>query len=81
MRLRPNPPKIVTVALAVVLTLVGLLLIYVPGRDLADLVRKVGLPNDVERQIVSLLAERVIAYLALAASPLLLIAGSLLKGL
>jgi len=79
--MRPNPPKIVTVALAVLLLVVGLALIYVPTADAADLVRKVGLPNDIQRQVIDLMAERVVAYLCLAASSLLLIAGSLLKGL
>ena len=81
MRLRPNPPRMVTVVLAVALTVVGLALVYLPAADAANLVRQVALPGDVERQILSLMTERVIAYLALAASPLLLIAGSLLKGL
>ena len=78
--MRPNPPKIVTVVLAVLLTVGGLALIYFGGQA-ADIVRQIGLPGDVQRQILSLMTERVIAYLLLAASPLLLIAGSLFKGL
>ena len=71
----------VTVVLAVALTVFGLALVYLPTADAADLVRRVGLPGDLERQIIGWIADRVVAYLALAASPLLLIAGSLLKGL
>ena len=71
----------VTVVLAVALTAVGLALIYLPADTAADLVRQLPLPNDVEGQILSLIAERIVAYLALAASPVLLIAGSLLPNL
>lgn len=78
--MRPNPPRMVTVVLAVLLTIAGLVLIYFGGQA-TDLVRQLGLPVDLQRQVVSLMTERVIAYLALAISPLLLIAGSLLKGL
>ena len=70
----------VTVVLAVLLTVIGLALIYF-GAEATDLVRQIGLPGDLQRQVVSLMTERVVAYLALAISPLLLIAGSLLKGL
>jgi hypothetical protein len=79
--LRPNPPRMVTVVLAVALTVVGLALIYLPTADAADLVRRLPLPNDITNQVVELIRQRVLAYLALAASPILLILGSLLKGL
>jgi hypothetical protein len=79
--LRPNPPKMTTVVLAIALTVVGLALIYLPTEAAADLIRQLPLPTDLEGQIVSLIGERIIAYLALAASPALLIAGSLLPGL
>ena len=79
--LRPNPPKMVTVVLAVALAVVGLALIYLPTETAADLIRQLPLPADLEGQILGLIGERIIAYLALAASPLLLIAGSLLPGL
>ena len=71
----------VTVVLAVALTVVGLALIYLPADTAADLVRQLPLPSEVETQLLSLIAERIVAYLALAASPLLLIAGSLLPNL
>lgn len=70
-----------TVVIAVALTIVGLALIYLPTDAAADLVRQLPLPNEIEAQVLSLIAERIVAYLALAASPLLLIAGSLLPGL
>lgn len=40
-----------------------------------------GLPEDIQRTVVSLVREELAAYAALALSPLLLIAGSYLKGL
>lgn len=70
----------VTVVLAVLLTIAGLALIYF-NDDAVRLVRQLSLPNDIERQILSLVTERVIAYLSLAASPVLLILGSLLPGI
>lgn len=79
--LRPNPPRMVTVVIAVALTIVGLALIYMPTADAVNLVRQLPLPNDIMNQVVELIRERFLAYLALAASPILLILGSLLKGL
>lgn len=70
----------VTVVLAVLLTIAGLALIYF-NDDAVRLVRQLSLPNDIEREILSLVTERVIAYLSLAASPVLLILGSLLPGI
>ena len=81
MRLRPNPPRMITVVAAVALTALGLALIYLPLGDVIELVRGVGLPNDLEDIVVELIQEELVAYAALALSPLLLIAGSYLKGL
>jgi hypothetical protein len=70
----------VTVVLAVVLTIVGLALVYWQG-PAVDLVRGLPLPNDISRQVVSWMGEQVVAWAALAASPVLLILGSLLPNL
>ena len=70
----------VTVVLAVALTIVGLALIYYQGPAI-DLVRGLPLPADITRQVVSLMGEQIVAWAALAASPILLIAGSLLPNL
>jgi hypothetical protein len=78
--MRPNPPKMVTVVIAVLLTIAGLALIYF-NDDAVRLVRQVSLPNDIERQLLGWMADRTIAYLCLAASPVLLILGSLLPGI
>jgi hypothetical protein len=69
-----------TVILSVVLLLAGLVLVYFNAQAV-DLLRSVGLPSELQRQLVSLLAERYIAYALLAASPILLIVGSLVKGI
>ena len=78
--MRPNPPKIVTVVLALVLMVIGLVLVYAPS-TLNDIVRQLPLGADLTRQLLDLIEKKVVAFVALAASPLLLIAGSLLKGL
>ena len=77
MRLRPNPPRMVTVVLAVALLVVGLALVFFQGQAL-DLVRNLGLPRDIQVQVVSLMGEQIAAWAALAAAPVLLIIGSLL---
>jgi hypothetical protein len=79
--MKPNPPRMVTVVLAVVLTVIGLALIYLPTGQLEDLVRQIGLPPDIQRTVVSWIADRIIAWAALAASPIVLIVGSLVRGL
>jgi hypothetical protein len=79
--MRPNAPRMVTVVVAIGLTIVGLGLVYLPPGQAADLVRQVGLPSDIQRTLVSLIAERTVAWASLAASPALLIVGSLVRGL
>jgi hypothetical protein len=78
--MRPNPPRMVTVVIAVALLVVGLALIFYQGPAI-DLVRSLNLPRDVTRDVVSLMGEQMIAYAALAAAPILLIIGSLLPGI
>jgi hypothetical protein len=79
--LRPNPPRMITIGLAVALTVLGLALLYLPLDQVVELVRDVGLPADIESTVVTLIRDELAAYAALALSPLLLIAGSYLKGL
>jgi hypothetical protein len=79
--MRPNPPRMVTVVLAVALTVIGLALVFLPPNEFADLLRQVELPRDMERTLLELAAERVVAYVLLLASPLLLIVGSLARGI
>ena len=70
-----------TVVLAVALMVVGIALVFFQAQAV-EIVRGLGfIPNDLQRQIVDLMTEQLAAYAALAASPVLLIAGSLLPNL
>ena len=76
MRLRPNPPRLITVAIAVALGVVGLVfaLPYEPGVALHEpLVAALG--------SIGLDLDRELAFLFLFASPTLLVVGSLLPGI
>ena len=68
-----------TVVLAILLLVVGLALVFYQG-SAVELVRGI-LPGDLQRQVVSLMTERFFAWLLLAASPTLLVVGSLVKGI
>lgn len=78
--MRPNPPRMVTVVLAIGLMVVGLAAVFFQGQTI-ELVQSLGLPNDVQRQVVDLLRQQIAAWAALAAAPLLLIVGSLLPNI
>jgi hypothetical protein len=71
----------VTVVVSIALLALGLAILFLPQAQIVDLLRDVGLPADIERIAVSLVGEQLFAYACLAAAPLLLVAGSLLKGL
>lgn len=79
--LRPNPPRMVTVVVAVALTAVGLALIWLPAGDVQDLIRQLNLPRDIGRTVLDLAAQRVVAFAVLLLSPVLLIVGSLVRGI
>jgi len=70
----------ITVAIAVVLLVVGLALVFFQSQTI-DVVRNLPLSRDLTRQVVALMNEQMIAWAALAASPILLIVGSLLPGI
>jgi len=70
----------VTVVLAVALMVIGLALVFFQGQAI-DLVRDLGLPNDVQRQVVDLMGQQIAAWAALLAAPVLLIIGSLLPNI
>jgi hypothetical protein len=69
-----------TVILAVGLMVVGLALAFFQAQAI-DLLRSLPLPNDLTRQIAAYATERFVAWALLAASPILLIIGSLVKGI
>lgn len=79
--LRPNAPRMITVIIAVALLVIGLALVYLPGAQIADLVRSLPLGNDITRQLLDWAADQTIAYVALLVAPVLLIVGSLVRGL
>ena len=76
MRLHPNPPRLITVVVALILGVIGFVFAWpvdslVPLLDpVRDLVGMVGLTLD-----------RELAYLMLFACPTLLVVGSLLPGI
>jgi FtsH-binding integral membrane protein len=76
--MRPQSPRMLTVVVAVLLTLLGLALIFYDTQSV-DFVRNFNLPGDIQRQLVGWMEDRTIAWGALALSPLLLIVGSLVK--
>ena len=76
MRLHPNPPRMVTVALAVALAVVGVILAW-PVDPAVALLAPVG---DITRSF-GLALDAQTGYLCLFASSALLVAGSLLPGI
>jgi hypothetical protein len=66
----PNPPRYVTVAIAVILFIIGLAGTLVPLPFVGDLL-----------QIVRIDLTKTVAYICLFLAPTLLILGSLVKGL
>lgn len=71
----------VTVVAAVLLMIVGLAVVFFQAEAIA-FVRETGaIPGDLQRQIISLMGEQLVAWGLLAASSLLLIVGSLVRGL
>jgi len=77
---RPNAPRMITVALSIALLIAGLALIYFQAQA-TDIVGKLPLSRDLSRQLLALMTERTVAWAALAASPVLLMVGSLVRGL
>lgn len=73
MQLRPNPPRMITVVIAVVLAVVGLILAW-PIDSLASLLD----PVESLIQPFGLGLDRDTGFLCLFASPALLVVGSLL---
>lgn len=71
----------ITVLVAVALLVVGLAGTLVAPDTVEELVGRVGLPGPLERQVLSFIGDRTIAYLCLLASPVLLVIGSLLPGI
>jgi len=69
----------VTVVLSLGLLVVGLAAYFMPGPEVAALIRDLGLPGDIQGIVLDFLEHDLFAFAALAAAPLLLIVGSLLR--
>jgi hypothetical protein len=76
MRLHPNPPRFITVVVALVLVVVGLVFAW-PIQNLVPIFH----PLVTALASVGLKLDQDLAYLCLFASPCLLVAGSLLRGI
>jgi len=76
MRLRPNPPRLITVAIALALGVVGFVFLW-PIEPLLPLLD----PVQTVLGGVGIQVDRELAYLALFACPTLLVVGSLLPGI
>jgi hypothetical protein len=73
-----QPPRTLTVVVAIVLTLIGLALVFYDTQSV-NFVQGLSLPNDIQRQVVGWMQDKTIAWGVLALSPVLLIIGSLVK--
>jgi len=76
MRLQPNPPRLITVGLTLLLAVVGAVYAW----PLDSLIAVLAPVNDLARS-VGLTLDRSFGFLCLFASPSLLVAGSLLPGI
>ena len=81
MRLRPNPPRMITVVVAIGLLAVGLAVYFMPTAEVVGFIREIGLPGDVQRLALDLVEHELFAFGAMLAAPVLLIIGSLVRGL
>ena len=76
--MHPQPPRTLTVVVAIVLTLLGLALVFYDTQSV-NFVQGLSLPNDIQRQVVGWMQDKTIAWGLLTLSPVLLIIGSLVK--
>ena len=74
--MRPNPPRMITVVLAVALLAIGIAGVFFPSA-VDEIIRKAPLGADLTKEMRQLLREETVFYLAALASPVLLIIGSL----
>jgi hypothetical protein len=76
MRLRPNPPRLITVAIALALGVIG----FIVAWPVADALPFLA-PIDELLGTVGLALDRDLAFLLLLACPSLLVVGSLVPGI
>ena len=80
MNFRPNPPRLITIAIAIALLVAGVAGALFP-QDVVALIHKLPFPKDLEKQMVELARDQTLAYLSALAAPVLLAIGSLLPGI
>jgi hypothetical protein len=81
MTLRPNPPRMITVVIAVALLVIGVAGTLLPAATIRDIVTGLPLPKNIDRELLRLALDNTITYLFALAAPLLLLVGSLLPGI
>lgn len=81
MLLRPNPPRMVTVLIALALLAIGIVGTLVDPASVRDFIVGLSLPSGTEADILRLVRDQTISYAALLAAPMLLVIGSLLPGI
>lgn len=80
MTFHPNPPRLITIALAIVLLVVGVTGVFKPSL-VDDLIKALPVTADTAKQLKDLAHNDTLLYLCALASPLLLAIGSLLPGI
>lgn len=80
MTFKPNPPRMVTVVLAIVLLVVGVVGVFVPSL-MNDAIKALPIGADLTKQLRDLVHNDTLLYLCALASPVLLAIGSLLPGI
>jgi hypothetical protein len=81
MTFRPNPPRMITVVIAVALLVIGVAGTLLPAATIRDVVTGLPLPKDIDREVLRLALDNTIAYVFALAAPMLLVVGSLLPGI
>jgi hypothetical protein len=76
--MHPSAPRTVTVVIAVLLMVIGLALVFYDTQSV-NFVQGLGLPADIQHQIVDWMQSKTLAWGALILSPVLLIIGSLVR--
>jgi hypothetical protein len=78
--LKPNPPRMITIVLAIALLVVGVVGVFMPSL-VNDVIRALPVGADLRGQLRDVLNNQTILYLCALASPVLLAIGSLLPGI
>jgi hypothetical protein len=77
---KPNAPRMVTVVIAIVLLVVGVVGVFMPSL-MNDAIKALPIGADLTKQLRELAHNDTLLYLCALASPVLLAIGSLLPGI